>query len=126
MKKSVFRAPMQIAYNGWKTQKKIKLATQPPLFLTVHFGSNILIKLVINLTYSLKVLPHCDNMEILHFHFNLIPILLFFSILFIVVRKWKEMNQRLLPPGPWKLPIIGSIHHLIITFLEIYPKNMDL
>ncbi|KAG5592497.1 hypothetical protein H5410_043011 [Solanum commersonii] len=52
-------------------------------------------------------------MEILHFHFNLIPILLVFFILFLLVRKWKEMNQRLLPPGPWKLPLIGSLHHLI-------------
>ncbi|XP_049362537.1 premnaspirodiene oxygenase-like [Solanum verrucosum] len=52
-------------------------------------------------------------MEILHFQFNLIPILLVFFILFLLVRKWKEMNQRLLPPGPWKLPVIGSMHHLI-------------
>ncbi|KAK6782899.1 hypothetical protein RDI58_020695 [Solanum bulbocastanum] len=64
-------------------------------------------------------------MEILHFHFNLIPILLVFFILFLLVRKWKEMNQRLLPPGPWKLPLIGSLHHLIGALPHHVLRNLS-
>ncbi|KAM3397262.1 premnaspirodiene oxygenase [Capsicum galapagoense] len=52
-------------------------------------------------------------MKILYIHYNLVSILIFLLPLFVVVRKWKKMNQRSLPPGPWKLPIIGSMHHLI-------------
>ncbi|MCD7461667.1 hypothetical protein HAX54_046791 [Datura stramonium] len=55
-------------------------------------------------------------MDILHFHFNLTDFLLFLFLLSIIVRNWKNLisrsNQRL-PPGPWTLPIIGSMHHLI-------------
>ncbi|XP_006352953.1 premnaspirodiene oxygenase-like [Solanum tuberosum] len=64
-------------------------------------------------------------MEILHFYFKLIPILLVFFILFLLVRKWKEMNQRLLPPGPWKLPLIGSLHHLIGALPHHVLRNLS-
>ncbi|KAJ8543659.1 hypothetical protein K7X08_025277 [Anisodus acutangulus] len=44
---------------------------------------------------------------------NLVSIFLFLSFLFLL-RKWKNSNSQTkkLPPGPWKLPFIGSIHHM--------------
>ncbi|XP_050233627.1 premnaspirodiene oxygenase-like [Mercurialis annua] len=49
--------------------------------------------------------------------FSFFPILLtFFIFMFMVVRIWKKSEIKSstpnLPPGPWKLPIIGSMHHL--------------
>ncbi|CAN4097857.1 unnamed protein product [Withania somnifera] len=41
---------------------------------------------------------------------NLASLLFLFSI-FIIVRKWRNQKQ-MLPPGPWRLPLIGSLHHL--------------
>ncbi|XP_015078498.1 premnaspirodiene oxygenase-like [Solanum pennellii] len=50
-------------------------------------------------------------------NFNLLTLLLFLSSLFIILftRQWKHQKQitRFPPPGPWKLPFIGSLHHLI-------------
>ncbi|PHT99570.1 5-epiaristolochene 1,3-dihydroxylase [Capsicum chinense] len=45
--------------------------------------------------------------------FSLASIFLFLSFLFLV-RKWKNSNSQTkkLPPGPWKLPFIGSMHHM--------------
>ncbi|KAL3323728.1 hypothetical protein AABB24_038070 [Solanum stoloniferum] len=47
--------------------------------------------------------------------FSLVSILLFLSFL-ILLRKWKNSNcqtTKKLPPGPWKLPFIGSMHHIV-------------
>ncbi|XP_055816961.1 5-epiaristolochene 1,3-dihydroxylase-like [Solanum dulcamara] len=46
--------------------------------------------------------------------FNLASIFLFLYFLFLL-RKLKNSNKetKRLPPGPWKLPLIGSMHHII-------------
>ncbi|XP_004245943.1 premnaspirodiene oxygenase-like [Solanum lycopersicum] len=58
-------------------------------------------------------------------HFNLVSLLLsFFLLLVIFVRKSKKSNQKL-PPGPWKLPIIGSMHHLIGVLPHHVLRNLS-
>nr|ABC69398.1 CYP71D5v3 [Nicotiana tabacum] len=50
-------------------------------------------------------------MELQSSPFNLISLFLFFSFHFILVKKWNAKIPKL-PPGPWRLPFIGSLHHL--------------
>ncbi|KAL3347534.1 hypothetical protein AABB24_021283 [Solanum stoloniferum] len=49
----------------------------------------------------------------MHF-FNFFSLFLYVSSLFLLI-KWKNSNSKTkkLPPGPWKLPLIGSMFHLL-------------
>ncbi|XP_055818835.1 premnaspirodiene oxygenase-like [Solanum dulcamara] len=46
--------------------------------------------------------------------FNLFSLFLFVFSLFLLI-KWKNSNSKTkrLPPGPWKLPLLGSMFHLL-------------
>ncbi|KAH0780742.1 hypothetical protein KY290_000340 [Solanum tuberosum] len=46
--------------------------------------------------------------------FNFFSLFLFVCFLFLLI-KWKNSNSKnkRLPPGPWKLPLIGSMFHLL-------------
>ncbi|KAK4275342.1 hypothetical protein QN277_018441 [Acacia crassicarpa] len=53
----------------------------------------------------------------LTFSSSSLPLLLI-SILFLVtclkpVRSFRSKKPKKLPPGPWRLPIIGSAHHIL-------------
>ncbi|CAH1428755.1 unnamed protein product [Lactuca virosa] len=44
--------------------------------------------------------------------FGLFPILSAFTLLVLMILKLLKQSKPKLPPGPWKLPVIGSVHHL--------------
>ncbi|KAK7299942.1 hypothetical protein RJT34_10772 [Clitoria ternatea] len=46
-------------------------------------------------------------------HFSIILLSLILLVTFFILKKRKRFKTKNLPPGPWKLPIFGSIHHLI-------------
>ncbi|KAK6778636.1 hypothetical protein RDI58_025354 [Solanum bulbocastanum] len=72
-------------------------------------------------------------MEI-QFPFNFIFLILFLSFLYLQFVEWKKSRNfnKKLPPGPWKLPFLGSIHHLALEgglphhALTNWAKNMGL
>ncbi|KAI3468346.1 hypothetical protein Pfo_025009 [Paulownia fortunei] len=54
-------------------------------------------------------------MEI-QFPFNFATSLLLLSFIFLIVKQWKKsksIKKKKLPPGPWKLPFIGHLHHIV-------------
>ncbi|KAM3308536.1 premnaspirodiene oxygenase [Capsicum chacoense] len=52
-------------------------------------------------------------MDVIYFStFNFVTMLICFSFLFTLFAKRRKSTQEKLPPGPWRLPIIGSLHHL--------------
>ncbi|XP_006339044.1 premnaspirodiene oxygenase-like [Solanum tuberosum] len=54
-------------------------------------------------------------MEI-QFPFNFIFLILFLSFLYLLLVEWKKSRNfnKKLPPGPWNLPFLGSLHHLAL------------
>lgn len=50
------------------------------------------------------------------FSFNFSTSLLLLSFIFLIVKQWKKpksIKNKKLPPGPWKLPFIGHLHHVV-------------
>ncbi|MCD7452031.1 hypothetical protein HAX54_014725 [Datura stramonium] len=46
------------------------------------------------------------------------------SFLFLLIQKWRKPNTQL-PPGPMRLPIIGSVHHLTSGLPHRVLKNLS-
>ncbi|KAL0393975.1 UNVERIFIED_CONTAM: Premnaspirodiene oxygenase [Sesamum latifolium] len=48
--------------------------------------------------------------------FNFTASILLLPFIFFIVKKWKKsksIEKKKLPPGPWKLPFIGHLHHIV-------------
>ncbi|XP_006367128.2 premnaspirodiene oxygenase-like isoform X2 [Solanum tuberosum] len=61
---------------------------------------------------------------------QIITFFLFISFLFFLIHKLriktkKSRNKKILPPGPWRLPIIGSVHHLTKGIPHHVLKNLS-
>lgn len=71
---------------------------------------------------------HHRSMELLSFTSNLITFFFFVTILLTLIKEWKRSQTsktiQNLPPGPWKLPFVGSMHHLIGSLPHRRLKNL--
>ncbi|KAL3500780.1 hypothetical protein ACH5RR_039873, partial [Cinchona calisaya] len=45
--------------------------------------------------------------------FNFVALFLFVAFILALFKEWKSSKQVKQPPSPWKLPLIGHMHHLI-------------
>ncbi|CAN4103481.1 unnamed protein product [Withania somnifera] len=55
---------------------------------------------------------------------HLVSFFLFMSFLFLLIQKWRKPKTPI-PPGPWRLPIIGSVHHLTSGLPHRVLKNLS-
>ncbi|KAM3324352.1 hypothetical protein P3S67_005503 [Capsicum chacoense] len=58
--------------------------------------------------------------------FNSFPFF-FFCFSFFLLMKWKNSNSQTkrLPPGPWKLPLLGSMFHLLGGLLHHVLRDLS-
>ncbi|KAJ6811716.1 premnaspirodiene oxygenase-like [Iris pallida] len=56
----------------------------------------------------------------------LVSFFLLLLLLIVTTKRNKRTPRVVLPPGPWKFPIIGNMHHLIVGAAPIHHKLRDL